>query len=367
MANWNGVQSTSDPNLPSADFALHQRLHQYSGGHNATYGGVTLDIDGDYLDGATAGGTLAPTPTPTVRVSPMADGSIQIHATWVGQSGIAAWQVYAADIPAALAALGTPIKGGASTVITVHSQLAYFGVQALDSSGQLLGYSALLPTPAHLAIFGRNVFVPPHGLAGLPVGCFTAGPCRVTTTISIGSSVLASTNPESVPAGGGGVVYFKLTPAGRARLAAAANHRLLVRVKERDASGARGTTTLNLVPFQTHGRAPRRSLISSPSLRLVGATAFVSSHSAGGILAGCSTVSPCHVSTKLTAGGSTIASTGPEFLGAHELGYLSFKLTGRGHSLLAKAKGNQLAATVKISDSSSGAAASGHVVLVGYK
>ena len=49
---WAGT--TSDPYVPSGDWANHQRLHQYSGGHNETYGGVTLNIDGDYLDGATA-------------------------------------------------------------------------------------------------------------------------------------------------------------------------------------------------------------------------------------------------------------------------------------------------------------------------
>ncbi|MBV8955715.1 MAG: DUF1906 domain-containing protein [Solirubrobacterales bacterium] len=55
IANWNGNQTTSDPYVPSSQWAAHQRLHQYSGGHNATYGGVTLNIDGDYLDGAVAG------------------------------------------------------------------------------------------------------------------------------------------------------------------------------------------------------------------------------------------------------------------------------------------------------------------------
>src|SRR5205807_6642238 len=55
IADWNGKQSTSDPYIPSGDWSAHQRLHQYQGGHNETYGGVTINIDGDYLDGATAG------------------------------------------------------------------------------------------------------------------------------------------------------------------------------------------------------------------------------------------------------------------------------------------------------------------------
>jgi Domain of unknown function (DUF1906)/Ricin-type beta-trefoil lectin domain len=54
IADWNGEQTTSDPYVPAGDWSNHQRLHQYQGGHNETYGGVTIDIDNDYLDGATA-------------------------------------------------------------------------------------------------------------------------------------------------------------------------------------------------------------------------------------------------------------------------------------------------------------------------
>ncbi len=54
IADWNGQQNTNSSVVPSADWANHQRLHQYEGAHNATYGGVTLNIDSNYLDGATA-------------------------------------------------------------------------------------------------------------------------------------------------------------------------------------------------------------------------------------------------------------------------------------------------------------------------
>ncbi len=56
IADWNNARTTSDPYVPAADWANHQRLHQYDGGADVTYGGVTLNIDGDYLDGATAAG-----------------------------------------------------------------------------------------------------------------------------------------------------------------------------------------------------------------------------------------------------------------------------------------------------------------------
>ncbi|MGN6258552.1 MAG: DUF1906 domain-containing protein [Solirubrobacterales bacterium] len=63
IANWNGVQNTSDPAAPSSAWTQHQRIHQYEGGHNETYGGVTINIDNDYVDGATVGeATLPPAP-----------------------------------------------------------------------------------------------------------------------------------------------------------------------------------------------------------------------------------------------------------------------------------------------------------------
>lgn len=59
FANWNGTQSTADPYVPASSWANHQRIHQYQGGHNESYGGATLNIDNDYVDGA-AVGTAAP-------------------------------------------------------------------------------------------------------------------------------------------------------------------------------------------------------------------------------------------------------------------------------------------------------------------
>jgi hypothetical protein len=58
-ALWNGVADTADSNIPSNLWANHQRIHQYSGGHNETYGGVTINIDQDYLDVQLSGPSFA--------------------------------------------------------------------------------------------------------------------------------------------------------------------------------------------------------------------------------------------------------------------------------------------------------------------
>jgi len=49
-ALWNGVANTADPVLPATAWPLHQRIHQYQGGQNVTYGGDSVNIDQDYLD-----------------------------------------------------------------------------------------------------------------------------------------------------------------------------------------------------------------------------------------------------------------------------------------------------------------------------
>jgi Domain of unknown function (DUF1906) len=49
-ALWNGEANTTDSVIPAADWADHQRAHQYNGGVNATYGGDAINIDQDYLN-----------------------------------------------------------------------------------------------------------------------------------------------------------------------------------------------------------------------------------------------------------------------------------------------------------------------------
>ena len=62
VADWNGIASADDPYLPFGYWPNHQRLHQYRGGHNETYGGATINIDNDYVDGAVAGSTTGSRP-----------------------------------------------------------------------------------------------------------------------------------------------------------------------------------------------------------------------------------------------------------------------------------------------------------------
>jgi len=50
FARWDNVATTQDVGLPADVWPGKQRIKQYRGGHNETYGGVTINIDNDYLD-----------------------------------------------------------------------------------------------------------------------------------------------------------------------------------------------------------------------------------------------------------------------------------------------------------------------------
>ena len=61
-------QNTLDPYLPATAWAAHQRIHQYRGGHNETYGLTTINIDNNFVDGATVGAAIAAPELPPLTV-----------------------------------------------------------------------------------------------------------------------------------------------------------------------------------------------------------------------------------------------------------------------------------------------------------
>jgi Domain of unknown function (DUF1906) len=360
IARWNGLHNTSDPNLSASDWADHQRLHQYRGDHNETYGGVTMDVDSDYLDGATAasGAGSGPLTTiaaaPSVSVSPQANGNVKVRPSWPGVS-VSTWQVLAGATPTSLVPVTNPAPLRGRRTILMRSSFNYFAVAGFGPTGQRLGASAPVATPRHVAIFGKSAFVPRVGQVGLPVGCFSAAPCRLTTALYLGTTRLVRTGPETIGVGGG-LVYFKLYPAARAILAHRHPARLPVTVVVRDVSGMRATSTIQLTPFFTSGPGSAHGNGQAGPLRLIGATEFVSNGRVGGLLAGCFAAAPCQASFTMTAAGQTIARTGPQMLGVNELGYLFFTLTNVGHQMLLSKHSNRLPVRVKIALAGSGAA-----------
>ncbi len=55
-ADWDGKATTTSSYMPSAMWIDHQRIHQYQGGHNESWGGAAINIDNDQLDTLLGGG-----------------------------------------------------------------------------------------------------------------------------------------------------------------------------------------------------------------------------------------------------------------------------------------------------------------------
>jgi hypothetical protein len=349
IANWNGTRSTVDVNVPSGDWLAHQRLHQYSGAHNETYGSTTINVDDDYVDAATAAAgtvTTAAAAGPSLSVAPVADGSIDLYPSWRGVSGVSSWQVLAGPTPTALSPAAQPVGATTRLPIALPSAFPYFQVRALSSTGLTLGVSPAVATPAHVSVVGNQVFVPRHGPAAVPVSCFQISACQVTMRIAT-TTTLVRTGTQRIP-GGGGLAYFKLSRAGHALVAQAGHRRLPVTVTVRTSTGKTATRRVNLVPYTTSGPSPQRRIGVSTAVRILSATGFVSNGWSGGVPASCLTASPCSATTTISAGRRVLARTGPESLGANAIGYLRFRLTAAGHSMLARSRGNQLSARLEM-------------------
>lgn len=306
-----------------------------------------------------------PSRPPALAGAAGSDGIVKLWASWNGATTVSSWRVLAGPSPSKLRTIGTARRTAFETTISAHNGNPYFAVQPLGSKGQVLSTSNTVTIGAHLAIYGQSAFVPSNGLAGLPVGCFGTTPCQLVTTVKQGNTVLARSGKENVGANQNGIVYFRLSPSARQALSRSRSHRMGVSVTIEDASGARATMPLTLVPFSASGPGPHRSVTQAPTLAIFGETDFVSSTGYGGTLAECISDDPCHVTATVTVGKTTIAHTGSEFIGAHELGYVNFQLTKQGQSLLAHASGHQLGAHITLSGG--GATASADVALIPFR
>jgi hypothetical protein len=364
IADWNGSKSTSDPYVPASDWSSHQRLHQYSGSHNETYGGATLNIDGDYVDGATAGTGAGASPSapeppkpPTLSVSSGPDGTTSVGVSWSGQ-GLVGWRILAGTGPSALSSAGGGAAHGGHGAFKLANDSPYFAVQALGPNSTVLATSPAVAAPAHIAAFGHSAFVSARGTGGLPAGCYTGQTCHLSTTITAAGAKIASTGTESILSGATGLVFFTLNATGRFMLANSPGGRLPVEVTLRETGGSTATIRLILIPFSTRGHGPRRSVDPASPVRILGATDFVPGYGMGGILASCASPVPCHIAAKLTSGRTTLATTGTEAVGAEQAGYVFFRLSPSARRLLMRAAGNQLRATVTLTDATAGDRAS---------
>jgi Domain of unknown function (DUF1906) len=187
VADWNGDPVLTDPYLPSGDWQ-NAVLHQYYGSHNETWGGATVNVDSDVIDGAVAG-----YPGPSA----------------VGRPAVV-------DEPSAVS-----VTAGATTA----TRLVIWG----GRQAAVVRWEATAPAGVSLTPGSGVSSVPADGRVTVPVqvsaaGSLAAGRYDVPITASAGGQELAETfllvsSGSAVP---GTVVLYAADPQGMAIAAAGA-------------------------------------------------------------------------------------------------------------------------------------------------
>jgi Domain of unknown function (DUF1906) len=98
FADWDGVPNSTTAWVPADEWVGH-RLHQFRGGHRASYGGVSIDIDTSYLNGDTAGASTIPGPIPDGTFVEVA-GTTQLYRIAGGAPlPVSDWSVFGGPQP----------------------------------------------------------------------------------------------------------------------------------------------------------------------------------------------------------------------------------------------------------------------------
>ena len=160
-------------------------------------------------------------------------------------------------------------------------------------------------------------------------------------------------------------MHFQLSSTGMNALRNASGHQTRVSVSIHDASGDPAPDEhMQLISYSSGGSGPSRGAHNSKTIQIARTVGFVSSAGDGQLLAACYGPAPCHPRATISTGGTVIATTKPEHVGAEELANVYFQLTSAGQTMLSHARGNQLAAQVKLTNGQN--TATGQIALVRY-
>ena len=78
IARWDGIANTSTTYIPEDGWRPGNRMKQYRGGHNETWGGVTINIDSNYLD---LRGSASTPPPPVPTPAPVPPPVTEVHCS----------------------------------------------------------------------------------------------------------------------------------------------------------------------------------------------------------------------------------------------------------------------------------------------
>jgi hypothetical protein len=168
IADWTGDPVLTDPYLPNRDWAGHQRLHQYYGGHLETWGGASVDVDNDAIDGAVAGLSHA-APAPSAFVADVPD------AVSVAPGSATVVRLAVGCLSGGTSAVGR-LSGGTSAVGRVSGGTSAGGANGGHWPGGQVSWR--VQAPAGLSVY------PDHGVTPAPAGRPVVLPLIVTASSS---------------------------------------------------------------------------------------------------------------------------------------------------------------------------------------
>lgn len=175
FASWDGVATTSDDRIPDTLWANHQRVKQYLGGHNETYGGQTINIDSSQVDAPVAGTVVDVLPTGLADAIHGQAYSRQLSGTG-GQSPYS-YALAAGQLPKGLKLSangrisGTPTAPGYRSTMTVSVRDASAPTRAGDRIYRL--YVSYADMPTSQPFYGPVKWLSTSGITyGYPDGTF---------------------------------------------------------------------------------------------------------------------------------------------------------------------------------------------------
>jgi hypothetical protein len=152
IARWNGVEQVfGDPVVPDYYWSDHQRVHQYRGGHKESYGGVTLNIDSNYVDGAIVEAAATLPPGSPLGSVPTPDGLATV-SWWEG----AFEDPENTTVSLASSSIPSPLPGFATPASVLQLQALDMASVPIPSFGTLLDIHVGTPPPGVVVAFSSD-------------------------------------------------------------------------------------------------------------------------------------------------------------------------------------------------------------------
>jgi len=194
IADWTNVPVLTDPAVPNAFWANHQRLHQYSGPHGETWGGRAIQMDTDAADGLVAG----------LRTAPVLRGPVET----AGPSELAVAPGHSARVQLTL-------RGMPNTPVTVRWQAtAHAGLAVTPNHGTVdLWPGGVLSVPLTL----KPSVSLPHRRYDVPIAVIAGSKVVATTFLLVSVVPAGQALPTPQP-----MVLYAADPASMSVAAATA-------------------------------------------------------------------------------------------------------------------------------------------------